>query len=381
MVLQIRRRISRRWMLRTIGAGVLGVVPAHGNRPMAPWGTDQSGLRTPDADGPFFLTRGVVLVISDLRTLDWPERARRAGLSTIATHIFPHEVAAFVQTDEGQKFLELCGRLGIQVEHELHAMSDLLPRSLFDKDPTMFPMTDKGDRVRDYNLCVHSRAALDVVAENAREYTKILRSTTGRYFYWIDDGQPMCRCPKCRDLSDSDQALLLEHRVLLAIREIDPRATLAHLAYARTLRPPTRIKPLPGIFLEFAPIERRYDVPFRQREIPGGGSLEHGRLLDALDANLAWFGREGAQALEYWLDLSRFSGWDRQNIKPLPWNGDVFRDDLRTYAGRGLRHVSTFAAWLDGDYVKRFGEPPLKEYGAGFRDWRIGNGRASDSAK
>ncbi len=375
MALQLRPGIPRRQLLRAFGAAAVLAGPAHASRLIRAEGGDGNSIGAEEDNGTFFLTRGLVLVISDLRTLDWPARARRAGLSTIATHIFPHEVAEFVQTDDGQKFLESCRRLGLQVEHELHAMSDLLPRSLFAKDPTMFPMTDKGDRVREYNLCVHSQAALDVVAENAVKYTRILRSTTGRYFYWIDDGQTMCRCRKCRDLSDSDQALLLEHYVLHAIREIDPRATLAHLAYARTLRPPTQIKPLPGIFLEFAPIERRYDVPFRQREIPGGGSLEHGRLLDALDANLDWFGREGAQALEYWLDLSRFSGWDRRNVKPLPWNGNVFRDDLRTYAGRGVRHVNTFAAWLDGDYVKRFGEPPLDEYGAGFRDWRIRNGR------
>ncbi len=379
MALQLRRRISRRQLLRAFGAAAVVGGPAHASWLIRADGGEGSSIGGAEGDGTFFLTRGLVLVTSDLRTLDWPSRARRAGLSTIATHIFPHEVAGFVQTDDGRRFLESCRRLGLQVEHELHAMSDLLPRSLFDKDPAMFPMTDKGDRVRDYNLCVHSQAALNVVAENAVRYTKILRSTTSRYFYWIDDGQPMCRCPKCRDLSDSDQALLLEHHVLRAIRGVDPRATLAHLAYARTLQPPKQIKPLPGIFLEFAPIERRYDVPFRQRELPGGGSPEHGRLLDALDANLAWFGREGAQALEYWLDLSRFSGWDRRNVKPLPWNGSVFRADLQTYAERGVRHVTTFAAWLDGDYVRRFGEPPVDEYGAGFRRWRIKNGRAFQS--
>ena len=83
-----------------------------------------------------------------------------------------------MQKDEGQRFWESCQRLGIQVEHELHAMSDLLPRSLFDKDPGMFPLNDQGQRVRDYNLCVHSAAALEVVAENAIKYTKILRATT-----------------------------------------------------------------------------------------------------------------------------------------------------------------------------------------------------------
>ena len=272
-----------------------------------------------------------------------------------------------MQKDEGQQFWESCQRLGIQVEHELHAMSDLLPRSLFDKDPGMFPLNDQGQRVRDYNLCVHSAAALEVVAENAIKYTKILRATTHRYFYWIDDGKPMCRCPRCRELTDSDQALLLEHHVLQAIRQVDPQATLGHLAYARTLQPPQTIKPLPGIFLEFAPIERRYDVPFRQRDAAGSGGLTHGRLLDALDANLAWFGREGAQTLEYWLDLSRFSRWKRENVKPLPWHDDVFRDDLQLYADRGVRHVTTFGAWLDGDYVKRFGDPPVDAYGAGLR--------------
>jgi hypothetical protein len=325
--------------------------------------SDRSG---PSDAGPFFLTRGVVVVLGDLRTLDWPERARRAGLTTVSTHIFPHEVAAYIQSDDGRRFLEACRKRGVQVEHELHAMSDLVPRALFDKDPAMFPMNDRGDRVRDFNLCVHSPVAIRVACENVQKYARVLRSTTGRYFYWIDDGQPMCRCPKCRGLSDSDQALLLEHHLLDAIRAVDARASLAHLAYARTLQPPTQIGPRPGIFLEFAPIERRYDVPFRRREARGFGGVTHGKLLDALDANLAWFGREGAQALEYWLDLSRFSGWKRENVKPLPWNEEVFVDDLKTYSERGVRHVTTFAAWIDGDYVKRFGDPPIDKYGAGL---------------
>lgn len=334
-----------------------------------------ASLRSPPQASAFFLTRGVVLVLQDLRTLDWPSRAGNAGLTTLATHIFPHEVAAFIQSDPGQKFLEACRRRGLQVEHELHAMSDLLPRALFDQDPTMFPMNDKGERVRDYNLCVHSQAAIDVVCQNATKYTQILRSTTGRYFYWIDDGRPMCRCPKCRGLSDSDQALLLENHMLEAIRQVDPKATLAHLAYARTLQPPTQVKPKPGIFLEFAPIERRYDVPLGRRDAVAVRGVTHGKLLDALEANLAWFGSERAQTLEYWLDLSRFSGWKRANVQRLPWDDAVFADDVKTYAERGVRHVTTFGAWLDGDYVKRFGEPPLDRYGTELLRWKMADGR------
>jgi len=357
-------RVSRRDFLKGLGGGLVATEAD---------GADAVRVQTvrgKDApDSPFFLTRGVVLVIQDLRTLDWPERARRAGLTTLATHIFPHEVAAFIQSEAGQTFLRRCGELGLHVEHELHAMSDLLPRQLFEQDPTMFPMNEKGDRVREYNLCVHSQAAVQVACENAAKYTRILRSTTGRYFYWIDDGRPMCRCPKCRGLSDSDQALLLENRLLEAIRQVDSQARVAHLAYARTLEPPKQVRPADGIFLEFAPIERRYDVPLSRRDAQSLGGLTHGRLLDALDANLAWFGSEGAQVLEYWLDVSRFAGWKRQNVRPVPWNDEVFGEDLATYGRRRIRHITTFAAWIDGEYVRRFGDPPVERYGASLQGY------------
>jgi hypothetical protein len=326
-------------------------------------------------DEPLFATRGVVLVVKDMQTLDWPERAKAAGLTTIGTHIQPGEIARFVQTDSGRSFLERCRRLGIAVEHELHAMSDLLPRALYDKDPAMFPMNDRGERVRGYNLCVHSKAALDVVAENVTKYTRLLPSTTGRYFYWIDDGRPMCRCPKCRELSTTDQALLVENHMLQAIRQVDPRGSLAHLCYAETYPAPTQIKPAPGMFLEFAPISRRYDRPLRAREAVFSAKMDHGKMLDYLDANLEVFGRRDAQALEYWLDESRFCGWRRERLCKIPWRPEVFADDLDLYARRGVRHITTFAAWVDAEYVRRFGDPPVAEYGAGLAAWRLRAGQ------
>lgn len=328
-----------------------------------------------------FQTRGAVLVVKDMQTLDWPALAKEAGLTTLATHIKPSEIAAFVQTEAGHKFLGGCRRHGLEVEHELHALEDLLPRNLFEKDKSMFRMGDQGERIRDYNLCVHSAAALEVVAENAVRYTRLLRSTTGRYFYWIDDGISMCRCPKCRGYSDSDQALIFANHVWRAIRIADPRARLAHLAYSNTLEPPKQVRPEPGIFLEFAPIERRYDTPFSRREAQSTSrDILHGRMLDALDANLHWFGRDGAQALEYWLDVSRFSGWKREQTVEIPWSEAVFRDDLGTYARRGIRHVTTFAAWLDGDYARRWGVAPARAYGAGLRRWHWTNGQLQEQA-
>jgi len=358
-----RHTLPRRAFLRSL--------PGLGAAALA--GSFAPGCRSPKpgagaADGaPRFLTRGAVLVVRDLETLDWPALAHAAGLTTLATHIRPSEIAAFLDTDAGHRFLEGCRRHGLAVEHELHALDDLLPRALFDRDPGMFRMDATGRRVRDGNLCLHSAAALAVVEENTAAYTRRLRSTTGRYFYWIDDAQPMCRCPECRGYSDSDQALILEHHLLRAARTVDPRARLAHLAYANTLTPPRRVRPEPGIFLEFAPIERRYDATLGQRDARAAlRDVAHGELVDALDANLAWFGAAHAQVLEYWLDVSRFSGWRREQLRPIPWDDAVFRDDLAFYAKRGIRHITTFAAWLDADYAARWGTDVVRAYGGGF---------------
>jgi hypothetical protein len=62
---------------------------------------------------PVFLTRGVVLVTRDIETLDWPTRAKAAGLTTIATHIFPQEIVDFLATEPGQRFLQQCRDLGL----------------------------------------------------------------------------------------------------------------------------------------------------------------------------------------------------------------------------------------------------------------------------
>lgn len=350
--------MDRRRFLRRVGAfAALGLSPAVFHPLVAAGDPDGSAGR------PFFKTRGVVLITKDLREVSWPQIAKEAGLSTIGTHITPSEVTEFVRSEKGQRFLDECRQLGIQVEHELHAMKDLLPRDLFAKNPEMVRMNENGERVGDYNCCVHSKESLEVICRNAVEYSNILRSTTGRYFYWIDDGRPMCKCPKCHDYSDSDQALILENAIIKALRKKDPNASLCHLAYLGTISPPTQVKPEPGIFLEFAPIYRSHAHPLKHIEAVGRGNIPHGKTLEYLDANLEVFPRETAQVLEYWLDVSMFSNWTRP-AKRLPWNPGVLRSDLDTYAKRGIRHITTFAAWIDGDYVNRFGQPEfVKEYG------------------
>ena len=181
------------------------------------------------AGEPFFRTRGVVLTAEDLSLADWPRRAKAAGLTTIALHAprSPRRLADFIRSKPGRNFLATCRRLGLAVEYELHAMQDLLPREYFDRAPRLFRMDEQGRRVRESNLCVHSAPAMQIVADNAVALAQTLRPTTGRYFYWGDDARPWCRCPDCAALSDSDQALLVENRMLEALRKLDPSAQVA----------------------------------------------------------------------------------------------------------------------------------------------------------
>jgi hypothetical protein len=313
------------------------------------------------AERHFLLTRGVVLVPADLTLSDWPERAKKAGLTTIGIHHqnSPQIVIGWIKTDAGQRFLDACKRLGVQVEYELHAMTELLPRNLFQKNPELFRVDEKGNRNPDANCCPHSERALELIAENAVAIAKVLRPTTGRFFYWGDDGQPWCSCRECKGLIPSDQALLIENRIVSALRQIDPSAKLAHLAYANTLSPPKQVKPEQGLFLEYAPIRRRYDIPYNQQN-----NSEQPDALSALDANLKVFPADTTQVLEYWLDVSRFSGWKRPAVK-LPWRRDVLESDTATYGSRGIRHITSFAVYVDAEYQERYGDPKfISEYGA-----------------
>jgi hypothetical protein len=150
-----------------------------------------------------------------------------------------------------------------------------------------------------------------------------------------------------------------------ALRRQNPQAQVAHLAYHNTLQPPKQIKPAAGVFLEYAPIQRRYDIPYEQQQNPTDRDS-----LSALDANLNVFPRETAQVLEYWLDVSRFSKWKRPSVK-LPWRKDVFLADLDTYHRRGIRHVTTFAVFVDADYQKRYSDLTfIDDYGAGLAQSR-----------
>jgi len=300
---------------------------------------------------PFFTSRSIVVSPGDLSWREWPERAVQAGLNVLC--IGPPNTE-FIQSEQGRAILVQCERIGLEVEYNMHAMGMLLPRELFDKEPDLFRMDGQGLRQRDGNLCVHSERALEIAARNVAQLAGTFRPTTGRHYYWGDDGASWCRCPKCAKLSDSDQALIVELRLLKALRETDPKARLAHLVYQDTLAAPREIRPAEGIFLEFAPFQRRHDLPL--------DDPANRQQIESLDENLKVFGARDAKVLDYWLDVSLFSDWKKPAVR-LPFRKEVLAADLEVYRSRGIRHVSSFAVFADADYVSRFGPPPIEEYG------------------
>jgi hypothetical protein len=302
------------------------------------------------------VTRGLVLGLEHWIT-DWTERARTYGLTTLALHAPPSRVVDFMGSEVGEKLIAGCKANDIQLEFELHAMGELLPRCLFETCPELFRLDETGQRTARGNLCATNEEAVALVCANAVKLARRLRPTTHRFFFWPDDGPGWCHCEQCGTLSDSDQALLVENAILRALRDqVDPQAQLAHIAYHNTLQAPQQITPEEGVFLEFAPFHRKTDLP-----LTADVSVQR-EQLEALQANLAVFGVSQAQVLDYWLDVSMYSRWKRPAVV-LPWREDVLLADLELYASLGVRHVTSFAVYVDTEYLAMYGEPPLSTYG------------------
>jgi Domain of unknown function (DUF4838) len=304
-----------------------------------------------------FARRGIVLSPGELADPAWVPRMAAAGLNVVALHADVEMTLTYVASAAGQAFLRSAREAGLEVEYELHALSWLLPRDRFAAHPDWFRMDRHGARRPDANLCPSHPEALAIAAARARELAERLRPTTERFYFWADDGGLWCHCDACRGLSDADQNVTVMNALLAGVRERLPAARLACLAYLNALAPPERVRPVAGLFLEYAPIGRC----FRHALADPDCALNR-PLLAGLPALLQAFGTDGAQVLEYWLDSSLFSGWKRP-AAGVPFARAVLTADLATYARLGFRSVTTFGVYLDPEYVSRYGEPPVREYG------------------
>lgn len=306
-----------------------------------------------------FERRGLVLAPDDLRGLvePWLDGMAKGDLNLLGLHGGVDALIAFIESEEGSRCLEGAKSRGIHVEYEIHALGWLLPRKLFAECPTWFRANEEGVRVADANLCVSNEEALRYVAERAVKLAKRLPSTTHLYSLWADDAAPWCSCEACRELSPSDQNLLAMNAIANALHGFDREARLACLAYGNTLSPPTNVFPSPHVFLDYAPIRRNSGKPLDDPSDPV--NADHAENLRRL---VQTFDMKDAKVLEYWMDASRYSGWRRPSV-PIPFRPEVWRRDAAFYAALGFRSATSFGVFLDRDYVERFGEPPVVEYG------------------
>lgn len=312
--------------------------------------------------------RGVVLYPSDITSVGckkWVKMAYDAGLNVIALHSDTRletlpKLKMFLESKQGRIFLAECKKYSIDVEYEQHILMELLPRDLFEEHPEFFRIDKEGKRNGDYNMCFTSKEAIEIVKRNAVEMVHWIKPTSHRYFFWTDDVQLYCNCTDCSKYIPSEQVLLYENAILEALKEYDPEATVAHLAYVETVVPPTKVKPLPGIFLEFAPIKRDYAKPL------------DAKLEKQLKKNLEIFPPETAHILEYWLDVSMFSGWERDKLVKVPCSKEQCRRDIALYENLGIKSMTTFGAWINFDYIQKFGEDYtqkiIREYGAALKN-------------
>ena len=307
--------------------------------------------------------RTTLLIHPDELSERWIRRASSLGYTGIALHPVGGSAAADalkdllskLETDDFRHLIDLARDSGLTVEYELHAAGFLYPRELFGQKPESFRMNAEGVRTSDWNFCFSDPGAMDLVLRRAKELAKKLYRSEKRFYFWADDARDcFCRCPACAGLTPSDQNLMLANALCASIREVIPDACVAYLAYADTMETPKSVRPAEGVFLEYAPFDRDMHKPVREQQKSKAGDI---REL------LGFFGMENAKVLDYWMDNSYFSGWQKPPKKYTP-DIEVIRSDLDFYRSLGFRSVSSFACYLGEDYVSLYGEPEIPDLGA-----------------
>ena len=307
---------------------------------------------------------GIIIHDTDIGEY-WKKLFLDSGLDTLGIHpaggVYAHlSLDAFLKSLEKpdvQRFIYDLKSNGNNVQLECHALSWLLPRTLFEKHPLWFRQDETGKRTPDFNMCPSCEDALEYLSERTRLLASLI-PWNGKYFHlWIDDvASAPCRCEKCALLSPSDQAMMIYNAMLKGLNVYRSDARLAYLAYHGAMDTP-KVKPDEGIFLEFAPIRRCFEHP-----INDVNCSKNAAELASLDSLLDFFGKTDAKVLEYWMDNSLFSGW-KKPYKELKLNTAVLQKDVEFYRSKGFEHITSFGCFLGEEYAEQYGIPPINKYG------------------
>ena len=298
----------------------------------------------------------------------WIDRAADAVVTVLGIHpnggkrapIYLAEMFEMMKTPEYRALIDYAHERGLEIEYELHAASFLIPRTLFAEKPEIFRVNEQGERTPELNFCPSSEEAMRLLTENAAALAEALYGSNDDFYFWLDDCRgSACACEKCRAYTPSEQQMLAVNAMARAVREKKPQARFAYLAYADSMPPPEGVKPEPGVFLEYAPMEK-----YKNEQGSAALAAEEEKMLPRL---WEFFGREGAKVLEYWYDNSMFSGWVKPPKRFLP-DADVIARDVRAYREMRFDYISTFACFLGEDYEKLYGEADISPFCENVRD-------------
>lgn len=305
--------------------------------------------------------KGIIIINRELSD-SWLELLVKAGFNTVGLHALYQFGGMqghidWLQKPETQSLLSRFEAAGIEVEHQLHAVDWLLPRSLFAQHPDWFREDPTGNRVADWNLCASNEAALQYLEDAACRLATLLKQKGHEYYIWGDDClNATCHCQQCQGLSGADQSMIVTNHILRGLRRYDPEAKLSFLAYQDALTVPT-VKPDPGVFLEFAPIDRNHRTPLTDDDDANA------RIRQKLAQLLAIFPAESAQILEYFLDVSLFCKWKKEDAAALNLDADRLTADISWYQQLGVAGITTFAGFIDDDWRQKFGDDDILLYG------------------
>ena len=186
---------------------------------------------------------------------------------------------------------------------------------------------------------------------------KSLSPSSHRYYLWQDDRfDKRCECVRCSDLSAADQLVHMTDDIMRGLKRSDNRAKLAYLIYSEKHERPTI--PLPeGAFPEFAPFKRNHEVP-----LCGGADEKNAAFARELCELAKMFNMTEMHILEYFLDVSMFCNYKRERADRVNLNPHRVKADVDFYASFGVRFITTFAAYMDEQYLEKFGYDAVKQY-------------------
>lgn len=297
-----------------------------------------------------------MLIHPDELSKEWIDRLVDAGVEAVGIHpcggVKAHKslenLLKQMTTSEFRDLIDYAKSKGLEVEYELHAMSYLLPRDLFDTHPEYFRENKDGEKTVSSNFCVSNPEALQLVAKNAAKLATSLYKSSHDFYFWLDDGYDLkCYCPRCRELSASDQQTIVLNSMLREIKKQIPDARMAYLAYVDSVEPPTRTNVEDGVFLEYAPYAK-YTAKEDEAEL-----IE--KEKEMIIPLMRIFDKQPRKVLEYWYDNSLFSGYQKPP-KKFVLNESAMIGDIAEYKNMGFDSISTFACFLGADYQALHGD-------------------------